>query len=138
MMMLVNLKACTTPQLLSTTSHHSPLPIFINMLRYCPSNKRQIITCSSPKVPRFGIANAMASKEIMLLSTAQQPYTTTPFRSTADHQISFEPSCDHLLVVDENIIEHAVHMFDTAFQVYIYVINLLFSNFFDPMHHISL
>ncbi|KAF5469015.1 hypothetical protein F2P56_013120 [Juglans regia] len=41
----------------------------------------------------------------MLLPTAEQPYTTTPFHSTADHQC-FDPSCD-LLVVLENIIEHA-------------------------------
>ncbi|KAF5452022.1 hypothetical protein F2P56_027062 [Juglans regia] len=121
MMMLVNLKAySTTPQLLSTTSHHySPLPMFIRKSRYCPSNKRQIIACSSSKVPRFGITNAMASKEIMLLSTAQQPYTTTPFRSTtADHQ-SFDPSCDHLLVAVENSIKHAAHMVDTALLEYL-------------------
>ncbi|KAF5469027.1 hypothetical protein F2P56_013130 [Juglans regia] len=121
MMTLVNLKAYTTPQLLSTTSHHySPLPMFINKSRYCPSNIRQIITCSSSNVPRFGIANPMASKEIMLLSTAQQPYTTTPFRSTstADHQ-SFDPSCDNLLVAVENSIKHAARMIDTALQEYL-------------------
>ncbi|KAF5469028.1 hypothetical protein F2P56_013130 [Juglans regia] len=127
MMTLVNLKAYTTPQLLSTTSHHySPLPMFINKSRYCPSNIRQIITCSSSNVPRFGIANPMASKEIMLLSTAQQPYTTTPFRSTstADHQ-SFDPSCDNLLVAVENSIKHAARMIDTALQDKVVVLSEL-------------
>ncbi|XP_040997221.1 uncharacterized protein LOC121243208 [Juglans microcarpa x Juglans regia] len=70
----------------------------------------------------------------MLLSTAEQPaYTTTPFHSTADHQ-SFDPSCD-LLVVVENIIEHAAHMVDTALLEYLEKLEekLSKANVFSPL-----